>query len=329
MEHYHIYHEDVPDFIREISETEIMKRLKDVGMNCGCEYTSYPRFSHLKPYSRYDHSIGAALIVYHFTKNTKQSVAALLHDIATPVFAHVVDFLKGDYLKQETTEEGTKQIIEESEESQKILNRYGIKTEDVYDYHRYPIADNDPPKLSSDRLEYSLGNIINYEILSEEEVKKIYDDLRVGNNEEGEEEIVFRNKETALLFGKAALECSKIYVADEDRYAMQSLSEVLKYAIEKGVLSEEDLYSTEGAVIEKLLSYPETNEKWINFTKESVILRSDEERNEGKWRKIFAKKRYIDPFILNEGRLTHLYPGFRKELDEFIKQSQEYWICSG
>lgn len=329
MEHYHIYHEDVPDFIREISETEIMKRLKDVGMNCGCEYTSYPRFSRLQTYSRYDHSIGASLIVYHFTRDVRQSVAALLHDIATPVFAHVVDFLKGDYLKQEATEEGTRQIIEGNEELQKILQKYEITTEDVYDYHRYPIADNDSPKLSSDRLEYSLGNIINYKILSEEDVKKIYDDLHVGINEEGEEEICFKNEDMALLFSKAALECSKIYVADEDRYAMQSLSEVLKYAIEKGVLSEEDLYSTEGAVIEKLLSDPETNEKWINFTKESVILRSDEERNEGKWRKIFAKKRYIDPFILNEGRLTHLYPGFRKELDEFIKQSQDYWIYSG
>ena len=327
MDHYHIYHEGIPDFIKEISETKIMKRLKDVGMNCGCEYTSYPRFSHLQSYSRYDHSIGASLIVYQFTQDVRQSVAALLHDIATPVFAHVVDFLKGDYLKQEATEEGTRQIIEGNEELQKILQKYEITTEDVYDYHRYPIADNDSPKLSSDRLEYSLGNIINYKILSEEDVKKIYDDLHVGINEEGEEEICFKNEETALLFSKAALECSRIYVADEDRYAMQSLSEVLKYAIEKRVLDEKDLYATESEVIDQLLSDPDTSREWIGFTKQSTIFRSDEEKSDGKWRKIYAKKRYIDPYILNKGRTSDLYQEFKKELNEFINQSQEYWIC--
>ena len=327
MDHYQIYHDKTPDFIQEIRETDIMKRLKDVGMNCGCEYTSYPRFSHLQSYSRYDHSIGTAMIVYHFTKDIRQSVAALLHDVATPVFAHVVDFLKGDYLKQEATEEGTRQIIETSEELQRILKKHEITTEDVYDYHRYPIADNDSPKLSSDRLEYSLGNIINYKILSKEDVKKIYDDLCIGINEEGEEEIVFQNKEIAFLFAKAALECSKIYVADEDRYAMQSLSEVLKYAIEKEVIGNEDLYTTECEVIRKLESDPETKERWISFTKGSVILRSDIERKGGKWRKIFAKTRYIDPYVENQGRVSDLYPEFKEILKGFVEQSQDYWIC--
>ena len=36
------------------------------------------------------------------------TVAALLHDIATPVFAHVIDFLNNDYEKQESTEAETK-----------------------------------------------------------------------------------------------------------------------------------------------------------------------------------------------------------------------------
>ena len=35
-----------------------------------------------------------------------------------------------------------------------------IKIEEVEDYHLYPIADNDTPKLSSDRLEYSLSNAL-------------------------------------------------------------------------------------------------------------------------------------------------------------------------
>lgn len=70
-------------------------------MNCGCEYTSFSRFRNLEPYSRYEHSLGVALIIWHFTGNITQSLAGLLHDVATPVFAHVVDFMCNDHLKQE------------------------------------------------------------------------------------------------------------------------------------------------------------------------------------------------------------------------------------
>ena len=63
-----------------------------------------------------------------------------------------------DYEKQESTEELTTKIISESKEIMTLLNRDGIKVEEVADYHIYPIADNDTPCLSSDRLEYTLSN---------------------------------------------------------------------------------------------------------------------------------------------------------------------------
>ena len=46
------------------------------------------------------------------------------------------------------------------------------------DYQIYPIADNKSPKLSSDRLEYSLSNgLFHYEVLSIDDVKEIYNDV--------------------------------------------------------------------------------------------------------------------------------------------------------
>ena len=41
-----------------------------------------------------------------------------------------------------------------------LLKRDNIKLEEVDDYHIYPVADNDTPKLSADRLEYSLSNAL-------------------------------------------------------------------------------------------------------------------------------------------------------------------------
>ena len=91
MKTFDFYHENVPTFIKELAETPPMQRLKNVGMNCGCEYTSFYLFRGVEAYSRYTHSVGAGLITWHFTGDRAASAAALLHDIATPVFSHTVE----------------------------------------------------------------------------------------------------------------------------------------------------------------------------------------------------------------------------------------------
>ena len=144
-ENWSLYHPEIPEFLRRLAETPPMARLRQVGMNCGCEYTAFPQFSGWAPYSRFDHSLGVALIVWHFTGDVRQSAAGLLHDAATPAFAHVVDFLHGDHLRQESTEGRTAELIGRSPELQALLGEYGLTTADVADYHRYPIADNDSP----------------------------------------------------------------------------------------------------------------------------------------------------------------------------------------
>lgn len=49
-----IYHPEIPLFLQESAQTPPMQRLKQVGMNCGCEYTCFPRFVEIGPYSRLD-----------------------------------------------------------------------------------------------------------------------------------------------------------------------------------------------------------------------------------------------------------------------------------
>ncbi len=327
MEHYLIYHNEIPKVIRDCMDAPCVRRLKHVGMNCGCEYTSFPRFAGLEPYSRFDHSVGAALIVWHFTKDEKQAVAGLLHDVATPVFAHVVDFLKGDYLVQESTEDGTRAAIEADETLQRALKTHGLTTEDVSDYHRYPIADNDSPRLSADRLEYTLGNLINYRIRMPDEVRAIYADLSVGTNEDGAPELVFSDARIAEDFAFASLECSKIYVSDEDRYAMQMLSELLRDAIALGVLSEADLYTTEPQVIEKLLGDARTAAAWQRFRAYRSMRRAAEPADEGQWRRIAAKKRYIDPLIEGVGRVSAYSEAFRMAVEAFLSDPQTDWLA--
>ena len=296
-------------------------------MNCGCEYTSFPRFAGLKPCSRYAHSLGAALIVWHFTGDRAQSAAALFHDIATPVFAHVIDFLRGDYLVQESTEGGTERIIRESASIARLLERYGLGVEDVKDYHRYPIADNDTPRLSADRLEYTLGNLENFGFRPLPEIEAYYRALTV-DEADGAPELAFADLEAARAFAADALRCSRVYVSGEDRYAMQMLAELVGRGLERGVIREEDLYSTEPEVIRRFESDPEMRTRWRRYRAYRRMTVDPAEAPESERRVIRAKKRYIDPLVAGAGRLSQLDGTFRAQVQAFLSESQQDWLCA-
>ena len=316
----------IPDFLVPFLNTKPMLRLKNVGMNCGCEYTNFERFRHLPEYSRYQHSLGAALIVWNFTGDRAQALSALFHDISTPAFAHSVDFLHSDYLKQESTELDTEKMIRESGEICSLLKEIGITVAQVADYHQYPIADNDSPRLSSDRLEYSLGNMFRYGFRSYDTAKAYYEDLIVGQGEDGQQELCFRHQEIAEHFAQDALKCSRVYVSDEDRYSMQILAELLGHAISRGILSEEELMRTEPEVIGRLENDPEMFDEWKRFRNLHRMV-VDSSAPEERKRIIFAKKRYIDPMVEGIGRVSQISADYRRNLDDFLQTDHGCRIC--
>lgn len=283
---WHIYHHEIPEFLLDFMKIEAMQRLKDIGMNCGVEYTDFPVFKNCMPYSRYDHSVGVALIVWHFTGDIKQSVAGLLHDIATPVFAHTIDFLNNDHVLQQSTENETENMIRHSSKLNELLKKYHLSYEDVCNYHHYPIADNDMPQLSADRLEYSLGNMYNYGFVSIEEIKRYYDHIYVND---AKDELVFDDLLMAADFTRHVFDNSYVYVSDEDRWAMETLAQILKSAMKEGIIKKEDLYTTEKKIIAQLKSHQYYKQLWQRYCQSHQIERCQE----GMY--IEAKKRYIMP----------------------------------
>lgn len=335
-----IYSPEVPEFVNKIASAPELLKLRDVGMHCGCEYTSLPCFSGLAHSSRYSHSIGVGLIVWNFTRNAAQTVSGLLHDIATPAFSHVVDFLRGDHMRQESTESRTSEIIRNSRVITGVLSELGLDVADVDDYHLYPIADNDSPKLSADRLEYTLGNILNFRLGTSGTVKRLYDNIEVGINEYGETELVFTNRKEASDFAFFALECGKVYTCDDDRYAMQTLAEILRTALRKGVIKAGQLYLTESEVIARLKSDTECSSMWNIYCNMDKVSRCGADTDDGRNilrsnllvpRIIHAKKRYIDPYVKDSvngtGRVLSFDPEFKKAVGEFLSAGHDYRIC--
>ena len=254
-EYYKILCPEFPNFLKKYIELPIMQRLSGIGLLCGTDWTSL--YKNRFFYSRLDHSVGVALIIWNFTKDKTQTIAGLLHDVSTTVFSHVSDFRKGDALTQTSTEEPTTPMILSDSALCKLLESDGIEPKDVVDYHIYPIADNEIPSLSADRLEYMYPSGLALDgSWTFEEIAKTYNDLIILKNEENKEELGFKTIEMAELYCKKFCMIGHILQLNENKLSLQLLSQIMSKAVELNVLQEEDFMTlSESKIIEKIESF--------------------------------------------------------------------------
>lgn len=320
-EYFSILSEDVPEFLYEyIGTTEMQKQAK-ISATCGSYYTKL--FDIDLWYSSLDHSVAVALIIWNFTKDKKQTISGILHDIATPAFKHCVDFMNGDYETQESTEELTTKIIKESKEIMGLLNRDGIKLEEVADYHIYPIADNDTPQLSADRLEYTFSNGLGVrtKVWKMEDVKEIYNNIEVQKNEDGIIELGFKDKEIAEKFVHTMSKLSVFYMDDETNFSMQFLADIMKEMSYNNLLTKADLYNlSEEEIIGKINTCEIGNiskcfATWRNATK---LQKSNTPIEDKYCVRIKNKKRYINPLVNKNNEFIRI-----KDISESAKQNIE------
>lgn len=298
-QYFNILENEYPEWLNDYINTEALLKQQYISVTCGTIYSEL--FESDFFYSSLDHSIAVALIIWHFTHDKKQTLSGLFHDIATPVFKHSVDFLNGDYMTQESTEDLTTTIISNSKDIMKLLERDNIKISEIDDYHIYPIADNDTPKLSSDRLEYSLSNaLFTYNLATEEEIKELYEDLEVQKNEDNIDEISFKTKKLARKFVKLTSRLSVIYREDRTRYSMQLLADIVKRLNEDKLLTLEDLYNLKESDVIKMIESHECRDIFNKWRKAKKVKTSVEEPKNVYYVHHGAKIRYINPLVNGE-----------------------------
>ena len=324
LDYFNVLEPNFPEWLNDYIETKELLKQRYISVTCGTIYSDL--FESEFFFSSLDHSVAVALIVWHFTHDKKQTLSGLFHDIATPVFKHCVDFLNGDYMTQESTEDLTSKIISNSKEIMELLKRDNIKLEEVEDYHIYPVADNDTPKLSADRLEYSLSNaLLTYKLSDIDEINKIYNDVILDKDEDGTLELSFKSKETALEFVKITSKLSIIYRDDKTRYSMQLIADIIKKLNEDRLITKEDLYNKkESEVIEIIENskYKEIFNIWKNAKNVKV---SKEKPETVYFVHHGAKIRYINPLV-NKRRISSISKEAKKEIDKNLSYDMNNYV---
>ena len=353
---YHkILSPDYPDFLNRYITLPILARLKGVGLLCGTDWTKL--YKNRFYYSRLDHSVGVALIIWHFTHDKKQTLAGLFHDASTPVFSHVSDFRKGDALTQTATESDNERLLKNDAALCQLLAQDGLTVNDICDYHIYPVADNEIPQLSADRLEYMFPSGMaldgTWDLPS---IERAYNDITVLKNEAGLDEIGFNTLEIAEDYCRRFCMIGHILQLNENKLTLHMLGQIMNLAVEQGVLHEDDfMEKSEREIMDKLehvaaLREPQgpqgTNgvpepvegplsklaRLYKTFRTMTAIEHTDCALPEDEYFSISlnVKQRYIDPLVVSGSqtvRLSKISPFASKIINDFLAYKDTKYGC--
>lgn len=261
-EYLNLLSEDgTPEFLQKYLTVPSLVRLKNIGYFCGMDYASKHIYNFKEQISRYDHSLTVALLTWKFTKDKKSTIAGLFHDVATPCFAHVIDYMNKDYENQESTEKYTEEIIKNDKTLQTYLQEDNISVEDIINFKNYTIVDTSRPKLCADRLDgIILTGIAWTKAVNKSDIFEIVNDLEIYSNEDNDRELGFKTKCVALKALHISNEIDKFCHSNEDNYMMELLAQITKKAIDNNITKYDELYRIDEPTLIGKIKNSEINE---------------------------------------------------------------------
>lgn len=227
------------DVLIELIESDPVQRLKKVH-----QAGPAPFFIEGKPYTtRYEHSLGVMLLLRKFDASIEEQIAGLLHDVPHTAFSHVADFVFEDE-GHEYHERFLDEIIYNSEIPE-ILEKYGYSIEYILDESNFGLLERDLPRLCADRLDYSMRDLKSHKNYS---MKKFIEGLTVKDGE-----FVFEDFNLAEEFGLKFIELdSTVYASPKEVAIYELFADIIRKALELNEISEEDLFTTDRKLMEKL-----------------------------------------------------------------------------
>lgn len=289
---------NIPEFLNKYLTLSSLNRLKEVGYFCGMDYASSNIYNFKEYISRYMHSLSTSLLVYYLTKDKRYTLQALFHDISTPVFSHVIDYMNKDYIYQETTEEFTELILKSDKKLLEYLELDKIPLDNLVNFKFSTIVDSPRPKMCADRLD---GIILNgsywTKTLNKKDIFNIIKSTELYINEESIPEIGFNNI-TAYNKVVETNDLTNIEMhSNYDNYMMELLANITRHLINKEYIKYEDLYFlTENKIFELIHNIEDKEIKeyiflFKNIKKEEIPLVKQGEIKERKLKPLLNGKR--------------------------------------
>ncbi len=244
----------IPTFLKKYLKCYSLLRLKKVGYFCGMDYASKDIYNFCEYISRFDHSLTVSLLVYKLTNDKLATLRGLFHDVGTPVFSHVIDYMNEDYEMQESTEKYTKKVIHSDKYLLDCLSKDKINPSDIINFKESSVVDNSRPKLCADRLDGVILTGIGWtKNITKSDISKVINSITLYTNESNEMEIGFIDELVARKVIEISNSIDVMCHSFEDNYMMNLLATITKKLIDKDYITYEELFIKDEEYIINLL----------------------------------------------------------------------------
>ena len=273
------------------------------------------------PFSRFEHCVGAMLLVRRLGANLEEQIAALLHDISHTAFSHVIDYVFDDHKGQSYHEDKKEELVANSDIPQ-ILRRHGRNWREYMDEDRFPLLEQPAPALCADRLDYLLRDLEFMKLATRGEIEAAIASLGAVDGR-----IVVNNSGAARWLAYTYIEVDRASWSNFREVGLYQLTaEAIKAATRAGLVEEVDLWGSDAALWEKLCSsgHPEV-QQWVALISPGTRFTWCEEQPVFR---VETKVRSIDPAVCTEHSvmpLSELDPAFARYRDEYLASKQGSW----
>lgn len=273
------------------------------------------------PFSRFDHSVGAMLLVRRLGATVHEQIAALLHDVSHTAFSHVIDFVFDDHSGQSYHEEKKEEFVANSDIPD-VLSRHGMDWHEFMDEEQFSLLEQPSPALCADRVDYFLRDLEFLKLAKIGEIRAALESLV-----EVDGRIVVDGAEAARWLAYTFIEVDRASWSSFREVGLYQLTaEAIKAANQYGVIGEADLWGSDESLWRRLESadHPEVR-RWTKLITPGTRLTWSEENPVFR---VSTKVRSIDPPVAN-GRsitpLSELDPAFARYRSDYLASKQGLW----
>lgn len=294
------------EVLKELIKSEPVQRLKNIH-----QAGPSPFFMDKPPVTRFEHSLGVMFLLRKFDASLEEQIAGLLHDIPHTAFSHVADFVFRTE-DHEYHEEFMEEIVHDSEIPE-ILEKHGVDIDEVLDESNFKLLERDMPDLCADRIDYFLRDYTQH---TGEDISNLLNGLTVVDNR-----FVVEDAEIAEEYALKYIEADELWWANPYEVVLYEVfAEIIRRAMDIDILEEEDLFSTDQKVMDRLReSEDEVIQEKLQLLDEGM----DIERNSEDFDyRAETKARYVDPYIDTDEGLKQVSE-FSEKVSEKIKEHRE------
>jgi uncharacterized protein len=273
------------------------------------------------PVTRFDHSMGAMLLVRRLNGSVAEQIAALLHDVSHTAFSHVIDYVFGGHDSQSYHDQ-VKESYLAGTDVPAALARRGYDWRVFLREEDFPLLEQPAPALCADRLDYSLRDSLELGLATAADVQFLLDHL------------VTHNGRMALNHLGAARWLANTYLAADDASwanfrevgIYELAARAIRAGLDLGAIDESDLWGTDAVAWAKLQAHPDPDlQRQLALVSAETTFVWDEAQPTFR---VSTKLRTLDPDVLTADGLrplSALDTAFAGRRHDYLRRRQGKW----